>query len=186
MEDSRRHDDHRPTLRHAWRRSPAPGSEIRPQQDPGAQSPRPGRGPGGLSRRQLLTAATVLPLGIAVAGCGEQERRGDEVADGGSAAGGTLGSAEAPVTTAVIVSPATVFDVTTVFVPVGKPVRFTYRNEHTGVPHNFHVRGTDVDAKTVLRPGPDVQEVTVTFPAAGDFGYVCDVHPSMTGVVRAV
>ena len=133
-----------------------------------------------LTRRQLLTGVTVLPLAAAVAGCG------DDAGVGIAGGGGTLGSADAPVTEAVIVSPATLFDVTTVFVPAGEPVRFTYRNEHEAVPHNFHVSGADVDAKTPLRPGPDVQELTVTFPAAGDFGYVCDIHPSMTGVVRAV
>lgn len=140
----------------------------------------------GLTRRRLLTGATILPLGVALAGCGEEAGSGDAATGDRAAGGSTLGSTEKPVTSAVIVSPATVFDVTLVFVPVGKPVRFTYRNEHEGVPHNFHVSGTDVDAKTTLRPGPDVQEVTVTFPAVGDFGYVCDVHPSMTGVVRAV
>lgn len=146
---------------------------------------RPGRG--GLTRRQLLAGATVLPLSIATASCGQQESgSADEASGDGSASGSTLGSAAAPVTAAVIASPATVFDVTTVFVPVGQPVRFTYRNEHEGVPHNFHVSGTGVDAKTTLRPGPDVQEVTVTFPAVGEYGYVCDVHPSMTGAVRAV
>lgn len=133
-----------------------------------------------LTRRQLLAGAVVVPLSVAVAGCGAEPQE-----DAGEA-GGTLGSADAPVTEAVIVSPATLFDITTVFVPVGQPVRFTYRNEHKGVPHNFHVSGSGVDAKTTLRPGPDVQAITVTFPAAGEFGYVCDVHPSMTGVVRAV
>lgn len=133
-----------------------------------------------MNRRQFLGGVLLTPLAVGVLGAcsggGQDEGDGGEV----------LGTAEAPVTEAVIVSPATLFDVTTIYVPVGQPVRFTYRNEHEGVPHNFHVSGDGVDAKTELRPGPDVQDVTVTFPGAGEFGYVCDIHPSMTGVVRAV
>ena len=59
-----------------------------------------------------------------------------------------MGSPTQPVTTAVIVSPGLSFDVTTILVPVGQPLRITYRNEHEGVPHNVHVKGEGVDAAT--------------------------------------
>jgi len=134
------------------------------------------------TRCQLLALGLVLPLTLA-AGCAEGGDTGNGDRD---SEGGTLGSAAQPVQEAVLTSPATVFDVTTIFVPAGTPIRFTYRNEHEGVPHNFHVTGDGVDAMTTLRSGPDVQEVTATFPEAGDFDYICDVHPSMKGVVRAV
>lgn len=135
-----------------------------------------------LSRRQFFKGVLALAAASPLLACGEQ----DDGAPSGSASGETLGTAEQPVTTAVIVSPGLLFDVTTIYVPVGKPVRFTYRNEHEGVPHNFHVAGDGVDAATTLRSGPDVQDVTVSFSAEGEYGYICDAHPSMTGVVRAV
>lgn len=100
--------------------------------------------------------------------------------------GRTLGSPEAPATEAVVVSPDLSFDITTIYVQAGQPFRLTYRNEDEGVPHNWHVSGNRIDSKTTLRPGPDVQTITVTFPASGDFGYACDAHPNMVGVVKVV
>lgn len=134
-----------------------------------------------LTRRQLLAVALTAPFAGQLTACGGSS--------GGSSSGSgsTAGSATAPVTEVTITSPATVFDITTIFVPVGQPVTITYRNDDGGVPHNVHVTGSGLDEKTTLKPGPDVQTLTVTFPEAGDYDYICDVHAdSMTGVVTAV
>lgn len=140
------------------------------------------------SRHRLLATALALVLAGGLAGCG-----GSSAADGatGSAAGGaststTIGSEAAPVTKATVVSPSTSFDVTTIYVKAGQPVTFTYDNRHAGVPHNLHITGTGVDAMTSITSGPDKQTLTVTFPTAGKYGYVCDVHASMVGEVIAV
>ena len=135
-----------------------------------------------IGRRRFLSAVLLVGASGTVAGCS-----GSEKGNAGAAqADGTLGSPSAPVTRATIVSPDSSFDVTTVHVPVGQPVEFTYDNRHEGVPHNLHVSGNGIDSLTPVRPGKIVQTLTVTFPEAGKYDYICDVHPdTMRGVVIA-
>ena len=140
-----------------------------------------------IDRRRFLSTMLVVAAGGALASCG---RSGPDPSTGTNDATGdsssTLGSPDAPVTEATIVSPDSTFDVTTVHVPAGEPVVFTYDNRHTGVPHNLHVSGNGIDNKTPVRPGDIVQTLTVTFPGAGRYDYICDVHPeTMQGVVVA-
>lgn len=50
--------------------------------------------------------------------------------------------------------------------------------------HNFHLEGPGVDVQTdVAGTGQETFEVTFQ---AGEYGYVCDPHPSMVGALRAV
>lgn len=50
--------------------------------------------------------------------------------------------------------------------------------------HNFHLTGDGVDVDTgVAETGKKTFQVTFT---AGEYGYVCDPHPSMSGALRAV
>ena len=137
-----------------------------------------------MSRRRFLSAVLLTGASGALAGCGGSA---SGTAAGGAALDGeTLGSPSTPVTEATIVSPDSSFDVTTVHVPVGQPVEFTYDNRHEGVPHNLHVLGNGIDELTPVRPGKIVQTLTVTFPEAGRYDYICDVHPdTMKGIVIA-
>ena len=141
----------------------------------------------------MLVPALALTLAVGLTACGGSSSgassSGGTDGPAGSSAGAasdTIGSATAPVTEATVVSPSTSFDVTTIYVPAGKPVTITYDNRHAGVPHNFHVTGDGVDAQTDIKSGPDVATLTVTFPTAGEYGYVCDVHANMVGKVIAV
>lgn len=137
-----------------------------------------------MTRRGLLSAVLLTGASGALAGCGGSDP--DTAESDAAPAGETLGTPSAPVTRATIVSPDSTFDVTTVHVPVGQPVEFTYDNRHDGVPHNLHVSGNGIDSLTPVRPGPIVQTLTVTFPQAGRYDYICDVHPdTMRGVVVA-
>lgn len=139
-----------------------------------------------IGRRSFLQLLALVPVAPALSACGDA---GPEGEDGGRTpgAGRTEGSAAAPVTEVTIVSVGLDFDVTTIFVPAGKPVTVTYDNRHEGVPHNVHVSGAGLDAKTPVRPGPIMQELVFTAPSAGRFDFICDVHPvTMKGVFQAV
>jgi plastocyanin len=142
-----------------------------------------------MSRRSFLSAVLLSGPSVALAGCGgpASVTAGTDTSQADATQDGkTVGSASAPVTRATIVSPDASFDVTTVHVPVGQPIEFTYDNRHEGVPHNLHVSGDGLDSKTPVRPGEIVQTLTVTFPRAGRYDYICDVHPdTMQGVVIA-
>lgn len=132
-----------------------------------------------LTRRGLLKAAAATPFLGVVAACGVGSSPSKN-----AGAGSTAGSTAEPVTAVTITSTGLSFDITTVHARSGTPLTVTYRNEHTGIPHNWHVSGA-VDAQTTVKPGPDTQTITVTFPAPGDYKYICDVHPEMmVGVVR--
>lgn len=50
--------------------------------------------------------------------------------------------------------------------------------------HNFHLTGQGVDVETEIS-GTGKKTFEVTF-SAGEYGYVCDPHPSMSGTLRAV
>ena len=136
-----------------------------------------------ISRRRFLSAVALASASGALTGCGGASENSEP---GAPLAGATLGAPGAPVTRATITSPDSSFDVTTVHVPVGRPIQLTYDNRHEGVPHNLHVSGDGLDSLTPVRPGKIVQELTVTFPRAGRYDYICDVHPeTMRGVMIA-
>jgi len=141
-----------------------------------------------LTRRGLLTGAVAVPLASALGGCGTSSGTDPTSGEGNAnTKDKTAGSTSAPVTTVTVRSSGLFFDVTTIHVPVRTPVTITYRNDHTGVPHNIHIRGTGVDAKTPVKPGPANQTLTVTLPQPGDYPYICDIHPEMmTGVIKAL
>lgn len=142
-----------------------------------------------INRRAFVSGVLLTGLSGAVGGCGgpaSDTPAGGAADDGDAQAGERLGSPSVPVTRATIVSPDSSFDVTTVHVPVGQPVEFVYDNRHEGIPHNLHISGNGVDSKTPVRPGKILQALTVTFPGAGRYDYICDVHPdTMKGVVIA-
>jgi plastocyanin len=59
---------------------------------------------------------------------------------------------------------------------------FTIRldNRDDGVQHNVHLTDAPDEPATPLAAGPTTQELEVTLPA-GDYTYVCDIHPNMVG-----
>ena len=135
-------------------------------------------------RRRFLSALLLTGAWGVLAACGDPSPAAPV---GDPAQGQSLGSPDEPVSKATITSPDSTFDITTVHAPAGRPVEFTYRNLHEGVPHNLHVAGKDVDSMTPVRPGEITQALTVTFPEPGRYDYICDVHPeTMRGVVIVV
>lgn len=135
-----------------------------------------------LLRRPLVVAA-VLALGAAACAPDDDPaipRSGDP------GAGDTTTDSEA--TTggeATIVGENTSFDVTTLDAAVGETLTLTFDNRDDGIQHNLHVTGTAAgDAMTEITEGPVTQTLDVTFDEAGDFDYLCDVHPDqMRGTI---
>ena len=74
------------------------------------------------------------------------------------------------------------FDPTEVTVTAGATVRLTFVNEST-VPHNLTFR-EPIDAATenIVQPGEE-ETIEFTAPEAGEYTYVCTLHPGMEGTL---
>jgi plastocyanin len=132
-----------------------------------------------MSARAHVVALAVAPM-LFLFACGDD--------DGGGGAADTLGSPTSPVADVRVVAPAQRFEPSTVFVPAGEPVELTFENDDEGIAHNLRVKtdaSADEQPATELEIGPDTQRVTFTLDA-GEYRFVCDIHPNMRGTIRAV
>lgn len=70
-----------------------------------------------------------------------------------------------------------------VTVPAGATVRLTFVNESESVPHNLTI-GEPVDTATSTTVPPGEEEVIeLTAPEAGEYTFVCTLHPGMEGTL---
>lgn len=124
--------------------------------------------------------AVVAALALTAAACGDDD---EPVAQSGTTAPATAEPSDGGGVT--LIAENTTFDTTTLEATVEETLTITYDNRDDGVPHNLHVEGTaGGDAKTDIEEGPTTQTLDVTFDEAGEFDYVCDVHPDqMRGTV---
>ena len=53
-------------------------------------------------------------------------------------------------------------------------------NQDAGVQHNLDIK--DTDFKTALETGVSAQVLEINLPA-GEYDYICDLHPNMTGTL---
>jgi plastocyanin len=110
---------------------------------------------------------------VAAAGCGDD--------DGGS------GLSSEPVPDdpdLVIVAEDMAFDPAEVRLATEEPVTIVIDNRDEGVNHNLHVEDAPAPNRTSLELGVSQQALTVTLPA-GEYDFVCDIHPNMTGTMVA-
>lgn len=92
------------------------------------------------------------------------------------------------VVTAPVGSSVTGFDPTELVASPGLPFTITFDNQDTGVPHNFVLKnedGSNVDiGDTAFFNGPEERTYDVPALTAGEFPFLCEVHPNtMTGVL---
>ena len=81
-----------------------------------------------------------------------------------------------PVSEITITAPAISFDIDEFTVSSGDEITVTFDNQHDGIPHNISFEDID-GAATELAEGPDIQELTFTAPAPGEYEFQCDAHP---------
>ena len=139
-----------------------------------------------MRHRPIRPVAVLLVAGLLLMACGDDA---DDVAaapdettasDESATTDDTEPAGDGPVT---IVAVDVQFEPDELSVPVGS-VDFVIDNQDDGIPHNFHVEGEGVDETTELEKGPVTQELTVDFPAAGTYEFICDIHPAMKGTVE--
>lgn len=123
--------------------------------------------------RPLPAAPFLVVAVLTAAGCG-----GD---DDGAGLSSEPVPDDADVT---IVAEDMAFDPDEVTVTAGEPVTIVIDNRDKGVNHNIHVEDAPAPNKTPLELGESQQALTVTLPV-GEYEFVCDIHPDMTGTMVA-
>ena len=81
------------------------------------------------------------------------------------------------------------FDKSELSVPAGQPFKIRFANNDAGVPHNVAIHegsptGPEVWKGEVFN-GVETRTYDVPALAAGTYGFVCTVHPNMTGTLTA-
>jgi plastocyanin len=111
----------------------------------------------------------------------------DDGGDGAEASGDATGGGTVAVTDGVVELSAAdlVFDANVIQAPAGEAFTISFTNNDTA-PHNVSVyteEGGEVIVEgEVIDPGAST-EVQVPALEAGEYFFVCDIHPDMTGSV---
>lgn len=132
-----------------------------------------------LRRAALPLAAAVVLLLAACSSTGNGASAGAGSSDPGSG-GGTVSVSGGAVT---VTAADLAFDASVIEAPAGEAFTITLVNNDT-VPHNISVYteegGDEIVKGDIIDPGQTV-EVEVPAQEAGEYFFVCDLHPDMTG-----
>lgn len=81
------------------------------------------------------------------------------------------------------------FEQAAVSAPAGIAFQITFDNKDAGVPHNIAIHKGDPNGAEVFKgeiiTGPAMKVYDVPALEAGAYGFVCTVHPNMTGTLTA-
>jgi plastocyanin len=79
------------------------------------------------------------------------------------------------------------FDTTQEAVPADTAFQIHFTNNDQGIPHNvaIHDQSNAEIFKGEIFPGPGERTYDAPALAAGEYTFVCDVHPNMTGTLTA-
>ncbi len=136
----------------------------------------------------LLLSSGLLPNSNGVAPVASGAAGG--VSGGGAAGGGAAGeSATAapslPAADVNLTAQGIAYQQTSLTAPAGKAFTLAFDNRDAGVPHNVAIKngsGTEVFKGQIIT-GPDVVVYDVPALPAGQYTFVCSVHPNMTGTL---
>ena len=134
-------------------------------------------------RRSALIAITVaMALALVACGNGDNDADGNGGANGGSGGGGTATVSNGAVE---ISADNLEFDVSTIEAPAGEAFTITLVNNDTA-PHNISIHteegGDEIVTGGTINGGETV-EVEVPALDAGEYYFLCDIHPDMNGTV---
>ncbi len=92
--------------------------------------------------------------------------------------------AASPATQATIVAQNVAFTTTSLTLAPGAPIHLVFQNADNGIPHNLHISGSGQDVvKSDIVVGPATLNLDLAPLAPGAYGYLCDIHPNMTGTI---
>ncbi len=110
---------------------------------------------------------------------------GESAAPSGSASAAPSGGSAGPAVS--IVASGIVFTTPTVTVPADTAFVITFDNQDASVPHDVAIN--DASGAQVFKgetfTGPGTRDYQVPALAAGEYPFVCTVHPNMTGTLTA-
>ena len=140
------------------------------------------------SLRSLLRRGTLFTAAIAlvalVAACSAPAATVGDGDTGGNSGGNTGGGTVAVTDGALELSAAGLaFDATVIEAPAGETFTITFTNNDTA-PHNIAIyteEGGEEIAKGAVIDGGATTEVQVGALDVGEYYFVCDIHPEMSG-----
>ena len=122
--------------------------------------------------------------------CWADEFASESAAPSGEASAepsGSPASSGAPGASVSIIASGIAFTTTSVTAPADAPFAIVFENQDDSVPHDVAIddaSGTRVFEGETF-PGVDVRDYNVPALAAGEYTFVCTVHPNMTGTLTA-
>jgi plastocyanin len=105
-------------------------------------------------------------------------------------AGASAAPSGGPAATVIKISAQNIaYDVSQIEVPANQPFQIEFTNNDAGIPHNVAIHEGSPTGNAVFTGEIVTGVTTVTYdvPAlpAGTYGFVCTVHPNMTGTLTA-
>jgi plastocyanin len=148
----------------------------------------------------VLNTGVLPPKGSAAGGASPGASGGSAGTGGASSAGpsgpaqsggpaGSGGGSGGPAADVTITAKGIAFVETTASAPAGKAFKLAFDNEDAGTPHNVAIHKDSPTGAEVFKGAifPGVKTTVYDVPAlpAGTYGFVCSVHPNMTGTLTA-
>jgi plastocyanin len=138
----------------------------------------------------LVAAALVVQSGAFPPGSTAGGSSGGTTSGSSAAPGASSGSTAPAPTNAADVSLAAqnlAFVPTQLTGPAGRPFTMAFTNDDPGIPHNVAIRkdspaGAEL-FKGAIFPGVAARVYNVPALPAGQYAFICDVHPTMTGTL---